>query len=97
MTCNININSKNFEATSLVENDPQLKHCLLIPSIAGVSKFFSGNYTQYVTFVITVMLKYFLFIYLNGRVRGEKESENAHLSRGQEFGKYHYFGNAIII
>lgn len=43
------------------------------------------------------MLKYFVFMYLDGRVRDEKESENAHLSRGQEFGKYHYFGNTIII
>ena len=51
-----------------------------------------------VAFIIPVLLKYFLFMYLNGRVRGEKESENAHLSRSQEFGKYHYnFGNAIII
>ena len=73
------------------------RHCLLIPSIAGVSRFFFGNYNQNATFVIPVMLKYFVFMYLYGRVRDEKESGNAHLSRGQEFGKYHYFGNATII
>lgn len=48
-------------------------------------------------FVIPAMWKYFVFMYFNGRVRDEKERENAHLSRGQEFGKYHYFVNTIII
>jgi len=44
-----------------------------------------------------VMLKYFLFIYLSGIVTGEKERKKVHLSRGQAFGKYPYFSNAIII
>jgi len=36
-------------------------------------------------------------MYLNCRIKSEKVSEDADLSRDQGFGKYYHFYNAIII